>query len=178
MLFRSLSGGDVTGDGVTSVRLHIVAFDSNGSSMNGATLKLSAAGGRVGRVSMVKPGLYAADWTPPKVEAVSDVKLTLKGRTPDRTSINQSWSIAVHPPLDHQVTISSNPSEVILGQDGSATLNIQFTGNDGQGLADGDLVVQANSGTVKNITHLGGGRFAASYQPPAQIGRASCRERV
>jgi hypothetical protein len=164
-----LSGGDVTGDGVTSVRLHIVAFDSNGSSMNGATLKLSAAGGRVGRVSMVKPGLYAADWTPPKVEAVSDVKLTLKGRTPDRTSINQSWSIAVHPPLDHQVTISSNPSEVILGQDGSATLNIQFTGNDGQGLADGDLVVQANSGTVKNITHLGGGRFAASYQPPARF---------
>jgi hypothetical protein len=54
-----VSGGDVTGDGVTSVRLHIVAFNSDGTSMSGASLKLASAGGQVGRVSMVKRGTPA-----------------------------------------------------------------------------------------------------------------------
>ena len=164
-----VSGGDVTGDGVTSVRLHIVAFNSDGTSMSGASLKLASAGGQVGRVSMVKAGLYAVDWTPPKVENLSDVQLTVKGRSPDKTSISQSWAIAVHPPMDHQVTLNANPSEVTLGQDGSATLNIQFTGSNSQRLTDNDLIIHANSGVVKNITHLGNGRFAASYQPPARF---------
>ena len=75
-----VSGGDVIGDGTTAVKLHVVAFNPNGTAMSGASLRLSAQAGKAGKVSMVSPGLYTVDWTPPAVEAVSDVRLTLRGQ--------------------------------------------------------------------------------------------------
>jgi len=164
-----LSGGDVVGDGTTPVTLNIIAFRSNGQAMNGSTLRLTAQAGKVGRVSMVKAGLYMATWTPPKVDSVSDVTLSVKGRSPDGEVISQSWNVAVRPSLSQQVAISANPSELTLGRDAGTTLSIQLSGG-AQAVLDGvDLVVKTNSGTVENVTHLGDGRFAASYKPPNQF---------
>lgn len=164
-----VSGGDVTGDGATPVVLHMVAFNPDGTAMNGASLKLSAQGGSVGRVSMVQPGLYAAEWTPPSVDATSDIQLTVKGKTPDKIAVTQSWAVTVQPTLDQQITVQANPAEITLGRDSNATLNITLSGGEGRSLDGSDLIVRANSGTIENVTHLGGGRFAASYKPPAKF---------
>ena len=164
-----LSGGDVIGDGTTAVTVHIVAYRSNGQAMNGSTLKVTAQAGRVGRVSMVQPGLYTMDWVPPKVETVSDVELSVKGKSPDGETINKTWSVAVRPSITQQVSITANPSSLTLGRDGGSTLNIQLSGQDKASLKDVDLVVLTNSGTVENVTHLGDGTFAASYKPPNQF---------
>jgi hypothetical protein len=164
-----VSGGDVIGDGATPVRLHLVAFNGNGTQMNGATLKLMAQAGSMGKVSMTRAGLYAVDWTPPKVDAVSDVTLTIKGRSPDKQTISGTWSIAVHPSLDQQVSIAANPASLTLGQDGTSTLSITLSGGAQQKLDDVDMIVTTNSGTIDNVTHLGGGKFAAAYKPPSKF---------
>jgi hypothetical protein len=164
-----VSGGDVTGDGATPVVLHMVAFNPDGTAMNGASLKLSAQGGSVGRVSMVQPGLYAAEWTPPSVDETSNIQLTVKGKTPTKIAVTQSWAVTVQPTLDQQVTVQANPAEITLGRDSNATLNIMLSGGAGRSLDGSDLIVRANSGTIENVTHLGGGRFAASYKPPAKF---------
>ena len=142
-----LSGGDVVGDGTTAVTLNIVAYRSNGQAMNGSTLKVAAQAGRIGRVSMVRPGLYTAEWVPPKVETVSDVTLSVKGKSPDGETINKTWSVAVKPSISQQVSITANPSSLTLGRDGGSTLSIQLSGQDKASLKDVDLVVLTNSGT-------------------------------
>ncbi len=164
-----LTGGDVVGDGATAVTLNIVAYRSNGQAMNGSTLKVYAQAGRIGRVSMVRPGLYAADWVPPKVDTVSDVTLSVKGKSPDGETISKTWAVAVRPSISQQVSISANPSSLTLGRDGGSTLSIQLSGADKTNLKDVELVVLTNSGTVENVTHLGDGTFAASYKPPKQF---------
>lgn len=163
------SGGDVTGDGVTPVKLHVIAYNSNGTPMSGASLKLSAQSGSTGKVTMVRAGLYAVDWTPPKVDNISDVTLTLKGRTPDRQAVSKGWMVAVRPSIDQQVTITANPAELTLGRDGSSTINITLSGTGNAQLEGIELAVTTNSGTVENVTNMGGGKFAASYKPPAKF---------
>ena len=117
-----ISGGDVTGNGSDATTLHIVAFNADGSPMSGATLKVSTQGGSVGRVTMVKPGLYSAEWVAPNVNATTSVQVTVKGKAPDRTALQQSWAITVHPAPDQSVQMEANPRELTLGRDSSATL--------------------------------------------------------
>jgi len=164
-----VSGGDVVGDGSTAVKLHVVAFNPNGTAMSGANFRLGVQAGKGGKVSMVRPGLYAVDWTPPAVEAVSDVRIMLRGKTPDRIAVEKAWSIAVHPTLDSRVRASANPSELTLGRDGGTTITINLEGARNGQLKNEDLVVLTNSGIVDNITHMGGGKFAASYKPPSKF---------
>ena len=164
-----ISGGDVTGNGSDATMLHIVAFNADGSPMSGATLKVSTQGGSVGRVTMVKPGLYSAEWVAPDVNATTSVQVTVKGKAPDRTALQQSWAITVHPTPDQSVQIDANPQELTLGRDSSATLNIVLSGGASEALQDAELVVTANSGKVENVTNLGNGRFAASYKPPEKF---------
>ncbi len=164
-----VSGGDVVGDGTTAVRLHLVAFNSDGTPMNGATIKLNPQAGQSSKVSMVRPGLYAVDWTPPRVDAVSDLTLTVKGRTPDRQAISGSWAVTLRPSNDRKVNMTANPAELTLGQDAAATLSITLSGAPGQQFDGSDIVVLTNSGTIENVTHMGGGKFAASYKPPAKL---------
>ena len=168
-MIELLSGGNVVGDGTTPVTLNVLAYRSNGQPMNGSTLKVSAQAGKVGRVSMSRPGLFTAEWTPPKVDAISDVNLTVKGKSPDGETISKSWVVSVVPSLSHQVSISANPSELTLGRDAGTTLSIQLSGGAQASLEGVDLDVWTNSGTVENVTHLGEGRFAASYPPPGPI---------
>jgi len=168
-MIELVSGGDVVGDGSTVVKLHVVAFNPNGTAMTGANLRLSAQSGKAGKVSMVQPGLYAVEWTPPAVEAVSDVRLTLRGKTPDRIAVDKAWNVAVHPTLDSTVRASANPAELTLGRDGGTTLTINLNGARNGQLKNEDLIILTNSGTVENVTHMGGGKFAASYKPPTKF---------
>lgn len=168
-MIELISAGDVTGDGVESSTLHIVAFNPDGTPMAGASLKLSAQGGSAGKVSMVQPGLYKAEWTPPKVSSTKNVQVTVKGKSPTKIAVNQSWELTVHPSFDQRVTVEANPPELKLGRDASATLNITLSGGSEAALDGADLTVKTNSGAIENITHLGGGRFAASYKPPSKF---------
>lgn len=164
-----VSGGDAIGDGVTPVTLHLVTYNPAGTPMSGASFKLKAQAGTVSKVAMVRAGLYAVDWTPPKVEAVSDVQLQVTGKSPDGTKIDKTWTVSIRPTLSQQVTITANPAELTLGQDGGSTLNIVLSGGPHQFLEGVELDVRASSGTVENVTHLGDGKFAASYRPPAKF---------
>ena len=164
-----ISGGDVIGDGATPVQLHVVAFNSDGTAMDGANIKVSAQAGKTGKVSMLRAGLYAVEWTPPEVSAVSDVRLSIKGKSPAREPIEKAWNIAVHPSLDSTLTATANPAELTLGRDTGTTITIVLEGARNGSMTNDDLVVSANSGTVENVTHMGGGRFAASYKPPAKF---------
>ena len=158
--------GSVEGDGLTPVTVHFLALGADGMPMTSLGLKATAAAGKVGEVTEVSPGLYKATWTPPKVDATRSYDLSIKGKTADKTAVTGRWGVSVRPPLSHQVSVSANPAEMVLGQDATATLNITLAGGASQPLEGVDLVVLASSGTVTNVTHLGGGSFTALYTPP------------
>jgi len=160
-----LSGGDVVGDGQTPVLLNIVAYNSNGTPMAGASLRVTAQSGSVGKTTQISPGLYTSTWTPPSVQAVTQLVVSIRGRSSDRTNVQKDWSITVRPSLSQQVTVTANPTHLTLGQDSGATLNIVLGGGADLAMDDAELLIQSSSGTVDNITHLGGGKFAASYRP-------------
>ena len=167
-LVELVSPGEVIGDGVTAVTLNFVLLDATGAPVQGATLKATAASGKVGGVVAVSPGVYKVSWTPSKVDASKGVDIFLKGKTLDKKAIDKRWSVSVRPSLAQQVTATSNPNQIVLGQDGSATLNFTLSGGPTQPLAGAELDVRTTAGTIANITHLGGGQFTALYTPPAQ----------
>lgn len=160
-----MSGGDVIGDGQSPVTLSIIAFNANGTAMKAASLRVSTQSGSVGKVNQVQPGLYNVSWTPPKVTAKTDIELTIRGRGDDKSTIQKSWVIGVSPALALQLSVTANPSHLTLGQDSGSTLSIQLGDGSVQTHTEPSLLISASSGTVDNITHLGGGKFAASYRP-------------
>ena len=102
-MIELISGGDVVGDGVTPVTLHIVAFNPNGTSMQSGSLKLNVQSGTAGKVSLVRPGLFQVNWTPPKVDARTDVIVGLRGKTETKIGVTKDWSITAQPPLGQRV---------------------------------------------------------------------------
>ncbi len=163
-----LSGGDVVGDGVTPVTLNIVALNIDRTSMQSGSFKIVAKG-QVGKVNLVRPGLFAAQWTPPRVAATTDMVVGVRGKSQDKVNVSHDWNISVHPPLGQQVKITTNPARLTLGHDAGATISIQLSGGANQNLKNVDLMVKPSSGTVSNLTHLGGGKFVASYKPPKKF---------
>ncbi len=165
-VFELVPPGEVVADGLTPVTMSFVALGADGSPLTGVVVKATVGGGKVGSVDQVMPGVYKVSWTPPKVDAARSFDVFIKGKTADKKTIDKKWSVKVVPTLAQQVTITSSPAQIVLGQDTSATLNITLGGGPSQPLDGVELDVRATAGTVANVTHLGGGKFTALYTPP------------
>ena len=161
--------GDIIGDGVSKVNLHVVALGTDGKPEVGLVGKAYASSGEIGKMDEVGPGIYRIEWTTPKVTTPRNVEISIKGKTNAKTAFNKRWSVPLVPGLGQQLTASSSPDRIVLGQDASATLTFTLSGGAAQALADGDLVVQTSSGTVANLTSLGDGRFTALYTAPDKL---------
>lgn len=158
--------GEVVADGVSSVTLYVVALEASGAPIADLAPKGTASGGKIGTFEVVSPGVYKVAWTPPKVDAGKSFDISLKGKTADKKPLDRRWSLATVPSLAQQVKGSASPAQIVLGQDGTAALNITLSGGPTQPLAGVQLDVRVSSGKVENITHLGGGQFTALYTPP------------
>lgn len=163
-----LPSGDVVGDGSTAVNLQFIALNVDGSPMTGLSSKLSASQGNTSAVTELRPGLYRATWTPPKVETGKVLEVTLKGKTAAKGSFSKSWSVTAQPSTARALTISANPPQLVLGQDSTATVAINLSGDANAAATQGDVVLQSSSGSISNLTPLGQGRYSALYTAPNQ----------
>ncbi len=165
-LLEMVPATGVVGDGITQSDLYVLALDANGAPIAGLALKPAVSTGTVGALTDAGGGLYRMSYTAPKVEAKTVVTLTLKGKI-GKDAVQKTWSVTVAPPRSHQLTAAANPPRMTLGQDRTATLSFNLAGGDRQALAGVDLVFSASTGTIENITNLGGGQFSALYTAPA-----------
>lgn len=161
--------GQVVGDGLTPVTLHVLMVDANGAPVTGVSGKAYAAEGSIGKLEDAGKGLYKMSWTPPKAQATHPVEITIRGKTSDKKPIYNRWAVSVAPTIAQQVAIVSSPSQLVLGQDASATINITLSGGAAETLKEADLAILSSSGTIANLTPLGDGRFTALYTPPAKL---------
>ena len=111
-------------------------------------------------------GVYEFSFTPPEVDAARTVELAIKGKKRDKTPIARVYGLNVLAPASHQLTVSANPPQIVLGQDTSSTVNIQLTGGDLGDVSDVALVLAPTSGEIANLTYLGNGRYSALFTPP------------
>ena len=165
-LVELLPGAEAIGDGATATTLYVLVMGKDGSPLAGFTGKASPTSGSAGKLEEVSPGLYSFDWTPPLVTEVTSATINFRGKTADKTAVNKRFTVSVVPPLASTMQIVSNPAQITLGQDASATITLNLSGGANQPLEGTDLVVRSSAGTVSNITHLGGGQFSALYTPP------------
>ncbi|MEL6342264.1 MAG: Ig-like domain-containing protein [Myxococcota bacterium] len=161
-----LPGTPAVGDGATPITLHLLALDEAGAPLDGVTGRLRAARGEAGRVEQLAPGLLAVTWTPPAIQAPTDLTLTFQGRTVDRQSLELEIPVSLTPPIAQRIAVTASPPQVVLGQDASVNLSITIPRVAGRAIQERDLVVRASAGAVSNVTALGDGAFSAMYTPP------------
>jgi hypothetical protein len=158
-----LPPGEIVGDGATAVTMHVVALNAAGQPMTGLKPRVTATVGMPQGWSELGNGVYSFQFVPPKVDAAKEVTLSLRGKTAAKENVEADYKVLVRPPMSKKLTVSANPTELILGQVAEATLSFTLEGGAGQPLSGADLVMSASYGEVTNLTDMGGGRFTARY---------------
>jgi hypothetical protein len=161
-LVELIPADEIVGDGQTAVKFSLLALEADGSPIEGLTAKLSPTGGTATVLRELGGGVYEFDFTPPAVDAVRTIEITIKGKKRDKTPVARVYALNVQPPPSRRLAITANPPELVLGQDASSTINIQVTGAAGE-LA---LELRPTAGEVANLTPLGNGRYSALFTPP------------
>ncbi|NCG17698.1 MAG: hypothetical protein GWP91_01600 [Rhodobacterales bacterium] len=142
---------DVIGDGTTQAHIHVLALFKDGEPIDGMVLKPSARQGRVTALDVAGPGLYHFGFIPPKVDKPQAVIIEVRGKTPDKRSVNISLTVMVQPADPSGLVGSSDRKEMVVGRDTRSLLT--FTG----GHLDGDVLLRNSAGELHDPVSLGGG---------------------
>lgn len=165
-LLELLPPSGLVGDGATAVDVYVLALAADGKPIAGLKGRPAPSGGTAGDLVEVGGGIYRFAYTPPKVDGKQIVTVSLKGKLPSKEAFSKTWQFAVAPARSHQLSLAANPGNLTLGQDKTASFAFNLAGGDRQALGGVDLKINSSSGTVENLTHLGGGQFTALYNTP------------
>jgi len=167
-MLAELPGDELIGDGETAARVRLLALETDGTAMKGLSGSVSASAGKVGGLKEVAPGIYEVKWTPPRVESSREVEFTFKGRTGNKADIDHSWTVQVVPTRARQITLKTEKTELVLGVDTTASVEISLPGGAERAPDPADLVFRVSSGRIEGVTALGGGRYKATFKAPDQ----------
>ncbi len=156
----------VVGDGATTADLYVLALNADGTPLTGLKGKPQATMGSASELVDAGGGLYRFTYTPPRAESTTTVTVAFKGKLPSKEAFAKSWSFAVSPPRSQKLAVATNPAQIVLGQDATASVAINLAGGDRQNLTGVQLSVRPSTGTVDNLISLGGGQFTALYTAP------------
>lgn len=165
-LVEIIPAGDVIGDGQTELTMHVVALNPDGSPMTGLRLKPAASLGQAEKWSEVSAGVYAFRYRAPLVSTITSTLLEVKGRSPSKMQIQARYKVPVRPPVSTGIRVVANPPRIILGQDKASSVTVLVENAMGS-ITESDLSLSASVGEIQEVKHLGGGRFSATYVPPA-----------
>jgi hypothetical protein len=157
----------LAGDGATAADLYVVALGANGAPIAGLKGKPTASAGTTTELVEVGGGIYRFGFTAAKTDSAQAVTLTLKGKLASKDAVTRTWTVNVAPPRSHQLIVGTNPPQLVLGQDLTASVAINLAGGDRQNLTGVDLSVRPSTGSVDNLIQLGGGQFSALFTAPA-----------
>jgi len=159
--------GEVLGSGLAPHRVSFLALGPDGAPLTGLEGKVTATAGEVGALTAAGPGLYTAEWTPPRTDLGEDVELRLKGKLPDKQKVDRTWAIPVTAPLGQRVRLAATPAAPVLGQDAQVKLQVTLTGGATASLDGADLLLLSSVGAVGAVQALGGGGYEATLTLPA-----------
>ncbi|MFT5583077.1 MAG: hypothetical protein ACI9VR_000654 [Cognaticolwellia sp.] len=161
-----LAPSAILGDGSTSATLYVLALNPDGTPMTGMKGRIGASQGGTTDLEDQGQGLYRFTYTPPAVATPTKVEFTLKAKSSTKATLNGDFNVTINPQLPSMLTATSSPTELVLGQDQAAALNIKLTGLNGAMAGDGGkLLVHTEYGSVEALTYLGGGTWTARYVP-------------
>lgn len=144
--------GPITGSDEVTIR--VLARSADGSATTGLKLTPEASAGKASGWQETGEGWYSFRFTPPEVERPTRVDLGLKGR-------DGGVRVQVLPRATGRIAVTANPSTLILTRSPSAAVTFDLPGAELE-----DLDVQATSGTLEDLTDMGGGKFSARFVPP------------
>lgn len=166
-LIELLRPSDVVGDGSTPVDLYVLALHADGTPVVGMAVKLTATGGLSTPLEDTGGGLYHLVFTPSLTTFPTTGGVELKGKLPNKTAIDRTWSFPVSPPRNRGLAVSASPSMLTLGVDQTASVAFTFSGGDPRSLSGVRLSLNSTAGTLANVTNVGNGVFNGLYTPPA-----------
>jgi len=161
-----LAPSAIAGDGSSAAILYVLALNPDGTPMTDLKGRIGASEGGTTDLENQGQGLYRFTYTPPAVTTPTKVDFTLKAKSGTKATLNGDYSVTINPQLPSLLSATSSPSELVLGQDQAAALNIKLTGPKGAMAGDGGaLLVHAEYGNVEALTYLGSGTWTARYVP-------------
>ena len=158
--------GDLPGGGATTVALHLLTLDAQGQPLPGVELKTKLSAGSLAAPVQVEPGVLRLELTPPQVETTQTITLELKGKAATKESFKRAFTFTVQPPVSQRVQVGASPTELVLKEGATATLQINFTGGSPQYREGARLQLRTNTGTIENLTPLGDGAYTALFRAP------------
>ena len=169
------AGGEATS-------LSVVAMTASGEPLSGLKIRVTPSQGRATQPRMERPGLYMFSYTPPSSPTSDQVVFELTGRTADKRTLEASASLALQGSGGGRVSMAAEPGSLVLGKDGASTLSVASS------LGDGQLDLQASSGSIADLLPVGEGMYKARYEPPdvtyphvallTAVGQAGAEDRV
>ena len=110
--------------GASSVSLSWVALTASGEPWSGLKLRVSPSQGRATQPRMVRPGVYTFSYSPPSVATGNQVVFEVTGRTADKKTVEASASLSLHPETSGSVSMTAEPSGLVLGRDEASTITL------------------------------------------------------
>lgn len=167
-LLEMMPTGEVTADGKTPVTLRFLALGTDGQPLTGLTGRAGIGGGAGDRLAEAEPGVYEVTFTVPEATSPQTLTVNLRARN-DAGPITKEFTFKAIPADARSVAINTNPDRIVLGSDTTATIRFNLNGPAASTAGDGDLSVLVSSGTLANLTPLGGGQFSALYTAPDKL---------
>ena len=122
----------VLGDGSSAVDMYMLAMNADGSAMTGLRGKPTASSGTCTELVEAGGGLYRFSYTPPRLETGTTVTVTWKGKVgAAKESVSKSVSFPVAAARSRKMTAATNPPQMVLGQDLTASLAVNLYGGYG-----------------------------------------------
>lgn len=149
-------------DGNQMYTIHVALMDGNGQAVTGGSGNIRLSNGDKASLSEVGNGIYTASLTPSRIETPSDAIMNIRAKGPNRQSITDEVSIRLLPAPSKIVDLRSDPANLLLGADESATIKFAFENGFAE---DAQLSIESSDGNVSNITYLGDNQYSALYTP-------------
>lgn len=160
-------------DGGVQVRVTATLYDQSGHRIEagGDTVEMFASSGTLSDVEDQGDGTYSALYSTPEITGVATISFDVNGERATDTAL-----IVLEPgvPSPELSLLTVKPYELVA--DGVQDAGVHIELRDGYGNQvdrDGyDVSVEATSGTVSELTDIGGGSFEATLTAPREAGSA------
>lgn len=161
--------GKITADG-KRISLTLVVSDERGALADNVSFK--GTGVTQGRLDaseckQVGRGTYTCPFTTPEDAGLGTADLKIKARLTTGSMVDTSYPLTILPEAKGKLQIAATPERIVLSQDVSAALSVTIQSPSGRPLEGIRIGASSNVGSVAGVISLGGGKYQATFTPPA-----------
>ena len=162
-----LSPSSLPADGMSTTVITVNNV-ADGQPVTGDTVTITAGQGTVGDVTDNGDGTYSATYTAPELVLSEDATDTI---TIESASTGETTTVDVTiTPVPTLLSVSANPAIFTAGSGETGIIGVNVS-RGGDAVADAEISISANAGTLGDVTNHGDGTYSAAYTPSAMVGR-------